>query len=94
MWDSLLFGLCGALEKTKAKIKGPGGWVALEQRGLVHLDWEGVVCKCLDGQPWMDQELLETARIWKLRKRVPAWTGGTPPFMAGREGHAFSGGYR
>ena len=41
MWESLLFGLCGALEKSKIKIKDPGGCVALEQRGLVHLDWEG-----------------------------------------------------
>ena len=41
MWESLLFGLYGALEKTKIKIKDPGGCVALEQRGLVHLDWEG-----------------------------------------------------
>ena len=48
-------------------------------------DWftwtgKGVVCKYLDGQPWMDQELLETAWSWKIRKRVLAWTGETPPF--------------
>ena len=28
----------------------------------------------------MGQECLETAWSWKIRERVPAWTGGAPTF--------------
>ena len=55
--------------------------MALRQRGSVWTG-KGVVCKYVDGQPWMGQECLETAWSWKIRERVAAWPGGTPTFYS------------